>query len=270
VPVPDYDRICSEIASSRALTIHLTDLSEALSRDTFEIVNRLSVTPLVLLVTVSHTAFPEALTLLESGVRKLYADVKSPEAIGRFSGKAISGVSFRTSRSNHYLLPGVISTCIDNGIAELQLPMERLAAGEEPLCLSVVERECLAARISENPFEGRLTVTANDPFLWRVVHPETPFPDGICQAANTMLAIAPNGDIYPCPAMPILLGNLQNSTFREIVASPLKKEVRTRILARPEGCMECSMLDDCRGGCRGRGFYVRGTLEAADPGCEVL
>jgi len=27
------------------------------------------------------------------------------------------------------------------------------------------------------------------------------------------------------------------------------------------------MLEECRGGCRGRGLFVQGSLAAGDPGC---
>lgn len=269
-PLPDYDRICSEIASSRAMTLHLTDLGTAVAPETLAIIARLSTSTLQLALTVAHSAAAGAVSLLSHGVKKLYSDAISPEEVATISRMAISGVSFRTTRANHRLLPDMITSCIENRIAEMQLPMERLIAGEEPLCLSTDERETLAARIAPIPFAGRLTITANDPFLWRVVHPETPFPDGICQAANTMLALDPSGNLYPCPAMPILLGNLHRSTFREIVASSLKKEVRARIVARPSDCMGCRMLDGCRGGCRGRGLTVQGSLDAGDPGCGVV
>jgi len=267
---PDYNRICFEIDSSRALTLHLTDLGETLSPVTSVVLSRLSTSSLALMLTVSYAAVFEVVPIFESVVKKLYVDVASPEAIAGLSGTGISGISFRTSHSNHRLLPDIVAVCIDSGIPELQLPMERLTAGEAPLCLTVPEQEDLSARISKIQFAGKLTVTANDPFLWRAVYPETPFPDGICQAANTMLAIAPNGDVSPCPAMPLLLGNLQQSTYREIIGSILKKEVRERILAFPPACKECRMLHDCRGGCRGRGLNVAGDFGAVDPGCGII
>ncbi len=266
---PDNNRLCAEIASSRALTVHLTDLGDALSPELDGIIGRLSVSPLELILTISHTALAKASHVHFSGVKKLYIDLQAPETIRAISRSGISGISFRTTRSNHEVLPDIISGCIEAGIAELQLPMERLISGEEPLCLSTDERGRLAARIAKIPFSGCLTVTANDPFLWRLLHPEIPFPEGICQAANTMLSIAPNGDLLPCPAMPIKLGNLQQTAFRDIVNSSLKKEVRGKILTRPSGCMHCRMLVDCRGGCRGRGFYFTATLESADPGCGL-
>jgi GeoRSP system SPASM domain protein len=266
---PDYGSICSELAGSRALTLHITDLGVTLSTETSAVVSRFAGSPLLLLLTVSHRSARDAAALLAAGVKKLFVDVLSPDDIQGVPLTQISGISFRTSRENHYLLPEIIEACLENGVAELQLPMERLMAGAEPLCLTVAERELLAARVAAVPFSGKMVVTANDPFLWRVVHPALPFPDGICQAANTMLAIAPNGDVYPCPAMPILLGNLQNAAFRDIVSSRQKKELRASIVSRPSACLDCPMIDDCRGGCRGRGHYVQGTLDGVDPACDM-
>ncbi|GAM11302.1 hypothetical protein OR1_03614 [Geobacter sp. OR-1] len=268
-PLPDYERICSELSDSRALTLHITDLGTGLSAETLDVVARLSRSPLFLFLTASHAALAEALPLKHSGVKKVYADIRAPEELADFGSAGINGVSFRTSRSNFLMIPDIIAGCIDNGIAELQLPMERLVSGDDPLCLSVGEREALAGKIAAVRFAGKLTVTANDPFLWRVVHPGTPFPDGVCQAGNTMLAIAPNGDVYPCPAMPAILGNLQVTAYRDIVASRIKKELRAGILSRPAVCADCFAADDCRGGCRGRGLFAQGTLDASDPGCGI-
>lgn len=267
-PLPDYDRICSEIAASRALTLHLTALGESLAVAA-DVVRLLCGAPLALSVTVSHAVINQALPLLKRGVKKLFIDVSSAEAIRSISGEGISGISFRVTRENHDALPDIIAVCMAEGFAELQLPMERLAAGESPLCLTSGERDCLAGRVIQAAFAGELQITANDPFLWRVVNPDVPFPDGICQAANTMLAIDPAGNVYPCPAMPVLLGNLQSATFREIVSSALKKEVRAKIVEQPSGCTGCPMLDDCRGGCRGRGLYSHGSWEKPDPGCGM-
>jgi len=266
--LPDYDRICSEIAASRALTLHVTALEESLAAAA-DLIRLLCGAPLALSLTVSPAAINSALPLLERGVKKLFIDVPSAEAIRSFSRTGITGISFRVSSANHAELPDVIAACTEEGFAELQLPMERLAAGESPLCLTREGRACLAARVAQAAFPGRLQITANDPFLWRVVNPGVPFPDGVCQAANTMLAIDPAGNVYPCPAMPILLGNLQTASFREIVLSALKIEVRAKILEQPSGCTECPMLDDCRGGCRGRGLYSHGSWEKPDPGCGM-
>lgn len=264
---PDYERICFEIASSRALTLHITDPGDPLNPEISGIVRRLAASPLLLILTVPLSAAVEAVQLLSSGIKKLYTDVRTVEAINSACLTGISGISFRCSRSNYLLLPDIIKACMESGIAELQLPMERLNAGEEPLCLSLSERELLASRIAGVPFREHLAITANDPFIWRIVHPTLPFPDGICQAGNTMLSIGPGGDVYPCPAMPILLGNLLTSAFREIAASTIKKEVREQILEGPSSCSSCTMVDDCRGGCRGRGFHASATLDSPDPAC---
>lgn len=266
---PDYNRICSEIASSRALTLHITDLGLSLSSTALDVIQLLAASPIALSLTVADTAICKAFPQLAGAVKSLFIDVSAYKMLSGLSDVCFSGMSYRVTRENHVDLPGVVEWCLERGVSELVLPMERLITGEMPLCLSCVERETLAKRLEEIPYSGKLAVTVNDPFLWRVVHPGVPFPDGVCQAANTMLAIDPSGDVYPCPAMPVKLGNLQQSTFREIVASPLKKEVRNRILAPPSGCIECRIFDACRGGCRGRGFHSTGILDAADPGCGI-
>ncbi|HEX9078592.1 MAG TPA: SPASM domain-containing protein, partial [Desulfuromonadaceae bacterium] len=113
-----------------------------------------------------------------------------------------------------------------------------------------------------------MEITVHDPFLWQAFNPGVPFPQGGCQAANTMIAVAPDGRVYPCPALPVLLGRLGTSSLKEIVASPAKKEFRLGLLEYPAGCAGCPEIHICKGGCRGRAFAAHGSLNERDPGCK--
>ena len=72
-----------------------------------------------------------------------------------------------------------------------------------------------------------LRLTIHDPFLWRAFNPGIPFPQGGCQAANTMIAISPDRGVYPCPTLPVRLGELDSLSLKQIIASPAKKEFRS-------------------------------------------
>jgi GeoRSP system SPASM domain protein len=113
-----------------------------------------------------------------------------------------------------------------------------------------------------------LKITVHDPFVWRAIFPDTPFPEGRCQAANTMLAIDSSGIVYPCPVMPVAIGDLKKQTLKEIAASAAKKELRARLLQLPQDCSGCAAAEACKGGCRGRGERVFGSWEGIDPGCR--
>lgn len=267
--LPDYDRITAEIASSRVLTLQITDLSFELSRTTVDTIHRLSGSGIAVSLTVAATALNEAVPLLDAGVRKLYVDIPSASALGSTELPKGCGLSFIPTRATADLLPDILVACIDRKIPELLLPMERLITGGEPLCLTRDKQESLSRRLAAIPFSGRVLLTIHDPFLWRAFYPETPFPDGSCQACNTMLAIAPSGDVYPCPAMPCKLGSLIESSFREIVASEMKRATRSHINSVPSECTTCRLYPGCRGGCRGRGYHLKGDWDTPDPACGL-
>lgn len=266
-PLPDYHRIAAEIASSRVLTLQVTDLSAVLNQSTIEALRRLTGSGIVVSLTVAMTALPEALSLLNAGVAKIYVDLPSPDALKSFGNMKGCGVSFRPSPDTAEKLPDLLNACLGQGIPELVLPMERLVSGEQPLCLSRTRQALLSRRLAEIPFSGRITLTIHDPFLWRAFYPDTPFPDGSCQAGNTMLAIDPSGNVYPCPAMPFRLGSLLKKHFREIVASEEKRATRLLINSTPSDCTTCRLFPGCRGGCRGRSQHLKGGWNAPDPAC---
>lgn len=268
---PDYGRISAQVAVSRVLSLNLTDLGPSLSTATLLVLRGLSLPQLSL--TVSAKALQLALALPEAGkAQKLLVDCAHAGEVEE-AGTALlarsdkpGGISFRVCRENLADLPTVTAWCERHRV-ELVLPMERLVTGEEPLCLDQQEQAELSGRLAAACSPEALSVTIHDPFLWRIFHPRVPFPDGVCQAANTMLYVDPLGDVYPCPTMPVRLGSLLTQSWREIVASGEKQEVRRRILSLPEACSGCVRQADCRGGCRGRGYAGRKEWDDVDPGC---
>lgn len=70
-----------------------------------------------------------------------------------------------------------------------------------------------------------------------------------CQACRTISGIDINGDVFPCdyPSQ-LTLGNALTQDFREIMDSPLFRQIRDRTRNGP--CADCHHLDLCGGGCR--------------------
>jgi GeoRSP system SPASM domain protein len=146
--------------------------------------------------------------------------------------------------------------------------MQRLYKGEVPFHIPAQGLKVISDSLSTFQPDPCLKITVHDPFVWRAIFPHSPFPEGRCQAANTMLSIDQDGVVYPCPVMPIPLGNLNEMTLKEIAKGELKKAVRSRLLSLPGECAECADAESCKGGCRGRGERVSGSWEALDPGCR--
>lgn len=178
------------------------------------------------------------------------------------------GISFSVTRSNWQQLPDLVSFCRKNGIVRLVLPMQRLYNNEVPFFITRQEQQKLTDALAETGAVEGLNLTIHDPFLWRAFNPTVPFPQAGCQAANTMLAIAPDGGVYPCPTLPVRLGSIHECSLKEIITSPLKKQFRNSLLVPPGECRDCGEIAVCRGGCRGRGLSLQGTLDGLDTACQ--
>ena len=80
------------------------------------------------------------------------------------------------------------------------------------------------------------------------------------------MGIRPNGDVTPCPYLPVFAGTLRNSSLADLwTSSELFTGIRRRT-ALGGRCGECEMNGHC-GGCRARAYGMTGDLMAEDPLC---
>ena len=89
---------------------------------------------------------------------------------------------------------------------------------------------------------------------------------GGCPAGTHYMGIRPNGDVTPCPYLPVFAGNLRGSPLADLWTS---SEVFTDIRRRSSlggRCGDCEMNAHC-GGCRARAYGMTGDLMAEDPLC---
>ena len=87
-----------------------------------------------------------------------------------------------------------------------------------------------------------------------------------CLAGTSYCVIIPNGDVQPCPYLPIRVGNVRDKPFPEIWReAALFKELRAGRLGGR--CGECDCADIC-GGCRARAYYYQdGDYMGEEPWC---
>ncbi|NLY55004.1 MAG: putative heme d1 biosynthesis radical SAM protein NirJ2 [Firmicutes bacterium] len=87
-----------------------------------------------------------------------------------------------------------------------------------------------------------------------------------CLAGTSYCVITPNGDVNPCPYLPLKVGNVLETPFDKIWAeSPIFKDLRT--MEWGGRCGTCDHKDVC-GGCRARAYYATdGDYMAEDPWC---
>lgn len=86
-----------------------------------------------------------------------------------------------------------------------------------------------------------------------------------CLAARQYCRITPEGDVTPCPYLPLTGGNVRERPFADIwQSSPAFQRLRQEA---PEGkCGICDFGELC-GGCRARAFALTGDLSGEDPWC---
>ena len=89
---------------------------------------------------------------------------------------------------------------------------------------------------------------------------------GGCPAGTHYMGIRPNGDVTPCPYLPVFAGNLRKTNLADLWTS---SELFTGIRARTAlggRCGDCEMNAHC-GGCRARAYGMTGDVMSEDPLC---
>jgi radical SAM protein with 4Fe4S-binding SPASM domain len=89
---------------------------------------------------------------------------------------------------------------------------------------------------------------------------------GGCPAGTHYMGIRPNGDVTPCPYLPVFAGTLRRASLADLwTSSELFADIRRRSSLGGR-CGECEMNAHC-GGCRARAYGTTGDLMAEDPLC---
>jgi radical SAM protein with 4Fe4S-binding SPASM domain len=89
---------------------------------------------------------------------------------------------------------------------------------------------------------------------------------GGCPAGTHYMGIRPNGDVTPCPYLPVFAGNLRGARLADLwTSSELFTGIRRRTSLGGR-CGACEMNGHC-GGCRARAYGMSGDLMAEDPLC---
>lgn len=89
---------------------------------------------------------------------------------------------------------------------------------------------------------------------------------GGCPAGTHYMGIRPNGDVTPCPYLPVFAGSLRSASLADLwTSSELFSNIRRR--SSLDGrCGACEMNAHC-GGCRARAYGMTGDVMAEDPLC---
>lgn len=263
-------RICDEILECRPLILQLYDPSSVLNEGVSAILERFKRSPVAVSLTLSNACLSSLAETSHAGlgVKELLVACDTLDSLRNLPQISELGVAFYVNTTNWRDLPEVVSLCREQSVKRLVLPMQRLYHGEEPFLLNRESQEILEHALVAVGGVSGFRLTIHDPFLWRAFNPGIPFPQGGCQAANTMIAISPDGGVYPCPTFPARFGEIGATSLKNIILSPVKKELRSKIVRYPAACDSCGEVAVCRGGCRGRSYVKHGSYEDVDDACR--
>jgi AdoMet-dependent heme synthase len=131
---------------------------------------------------------------------------------------------------------------------------------EDPWTVPAGRLGGLIIRAKCAPFFRRIlyTLDAKSPLLQNYAH-------GSCPAGKAYCRIMPEGEVTPCPYMPLAAGNLRERSFVDIwqAAEVFQGLREPRLGGR---CGPCEFSKIC-GGCRCRAYATYGDYLAEDPAC---
>jgi radical SAM protein with 4Fe4S-binding SPASM domain len=297
-------RVIDEIAAfaPECLTI-LTGGEPLLRRDILEIVRRAAERGLWVVVGTNGVRITEnvAQRLAEAGARglSLSLDALDPDRHDRF--RKVRGAWRNTVEGAEILgrigLPFIVQTTAgSHNLGELDaiadFAHERLAArvwnlyflvptgrGQFVSDITPAQYDEVLASLYriQRKYERRMLVNAKcaPHYIKTVLENDGPqirtYSGGAggCPAGTHYMGIRPNGDVTPCPYLPVFAGTLRSSSLADLwTSSGLFTDIRRRTSLGGR-CGACEMNAQC-GGCRARAYGMTGDVMAEDPLCTHI
>ena len=293
-------RVIDEIAAfaPECLTI-LTGGEPLLRRDILEIVRRAAERGLWVVVGTNGVRITEnvARRLAEAGARGLSLSLDALDADRHDRFRRVRGAWQNTVEGAEILnrtgLPFIVQTTAgSHNLGELEAIADfahgRLAAkvwnlyflvptgrGQFVSDISPAQYDEVLASLFriQQKYDGRMLVNAKcaPHYIKTALENGAPIRTysggaGGCPAGTHYMGIRPNGDVTPCPYLPVFAGTLRSASLTDLWASSeLFAGIRRRS-ALGGRCGACELNAHC-GGCRARAYGMTGDLMAEDPLC---
>jgi radical SAM protein with 4Fe4S-binding SPASM domain len=199
----------------------------------------------------------------------------------RASGMVVQ-INFTAMRENLATLPEVIRFCHDIR-ADIMLCYQLVPMGRgQAIAGSALTPEENLALIETIKTLQRDAITIVEPVAAPQYFPhllglDRPGPKPItpgtrfhgCAAGWGLVYVKPNGDVWPCPFVPISGGNLRQTSLGAIwKESPIFRALGDRDQLKG-ACGACENRHIC-GGCRGKAYGLTGDPLAEDPACHLI
>lgn len=194
------------------------------------------------------------------------------------------GLQINTSvmKENRSAIPGLIDFASEVG-AQIVLLYQMVpeGRGEKEMELSIKEYETLTRMVAEKQKASRVIIEPTcAPQYWaylmnrngnRPSRLSVRLAQGLfrgCSAGNGLCYIKSNGEVWPCPFVPVSGGNVRQTPLNEIWhESELFRSLRDRSNLKGK-CRTCSNREIC-GGCRGRAYAHSDDYLGDDPLCFI-
>jgi len=130
---------------------------------------------------------------------------------------------------------------------EIITPDEYFSAIKELFDIWFNDHDC---NIRINPCDGIIQAILLKGVTLTCIHSEN--------CLNNFLTFLPNGDVFPCNRFTdyadFKIGNLNKSSFEEILNSDVRKRILLRIPKNIPSCRNCKYIKYCKGGCMNHAY----------------
>ena len=179
---------------------------------------------------------------------------------------------------NYDEIPQIVEFAYQLGAKVLNLYfLVRTGRGKTVMALSAAQYEKMLETMFQlqSDYSGKMLIAAKcAPHYKRVIYEQQSdsaflqgYPSGTCPCGIYYCRISPEGELTPCPYLPVSVGNLKQESFVKLwnEAEAFQK-LRNRNLLEGK-CGVCEFREVC-GGCRARAYADTGNYLAADASCE--
>lgn len=209
------------------------------------------------------------------GIKSTHDDIRGDgnfdaviSALKRMSAKGIpSRVSFTANSENYTEFPQIASICRECGVKSLwsdryipssERDLRTLNKEQTHQYIEILERE----RLNPENAEAGLSIE-NGRALQFLASDRFPY---TCKAGDNLIVVDERGDILPCRRLPIVCGNIANTTLSKVYFQhPTFLELQEHPI--PSECKQCKHSSLCRGGARCLSYALSKKFDRCDPGC---
>ena len=184
-------------------------------------------------------------------------------------------ISFTANKNNYKELSVVADECRKNKISKLWSDRLVPIGNGENLCELEISKDIMPHYIKElKKAQGDLLTKALYPKTQVAIERALQFIDSdgslySCSAGDSLITVDEFGHVMPCRRMPIICGNIFDSTLEDIYYNnDIFKQLRMKTI--PKECMKCKFAFECRGGAKCQSYAKYNDFNKADPSCPIV